>query len=207
MGTEYAVRTVSKPFSSTARQCPRITLPYLLVPPSKASYSNPRIPGGICSIHENEISGRRAKGAFERICGIRSRHPMSHCTVVTSRRDATSRLDKQPFCSHRPRSRVSARDFQRFSLISLPSLRIERQSSGNESGVSVSLELVSLVSFAILRSTRLLLPCHERCFAGKELSANDGFADGQVGCVSVNESGQPEFDYVAPRRLYESRRR
>lgn len=62
--------------------CPPLTRPL----PSlfRKSCSNPRIPGGICSIHESEIPGRRAKGTFERICGIRSRHPMRHCAVVTS---------------------------------------------------------------------------------------------------------------------------
>lgn len=40
---------------------------------------------------------RRAKGTFERICGIRSRHPMSHRAVVTT----TVPFDKHPFCSFR----------------------------------------------------------------------------------------------------------
>lgn len=68
----------------------------------KESYSNPRIPGGICSIHESEIPGRRAKGTFERICGIRSRHPMSHCPVVTSSPLRQPALLFLPFRDHVP---------------------------------------------------------------------------------------------------------
>lgn len=61
--TEYALETV--PFSTT-----RSTIPTHYSAPSslgsRRSHSNPRIPGGICSIHENEIPGRRAKGTFEK---------------------------------------------------------------------------------------------------------------------------------------------
>lgn len=97
--SEYAVETV--PFSS-----PLFDNAHTLLYPShqgpRKSYSNPRIPGGICSIHESEIPGRRAKGTFERICGIRSRHPMSHCPVVTSSPLRQPALLFLPFRDHVP---------------------------------------------------------------------------------------------------------
>lgn len=126
--SEYAVETVSF-LLSAVRQCPHITLP--LPPGPRKSYSNPRIPGGICSIHESEIPGRRAKGTFERICGIRSRHPMSHCPVVTSSPLRQPALLFLPFRDHVPNATrvkdrpanaqtafVYPRHYQPFSLIS-----------------------------------------------------------------------------------------
>lgn len=131
-GGGYGIRGRNCPFLLDCSTMPT----HYSTPPlrPRKSYSNPRIPGGICSIHENEIPGRRAKGTFERICGIRSRHPMSHCAVVTS-----SPFDKLPFCPFRFETRFRTRlasrpgqqtarpvprDFQWFSLISSASRRI-----------------------------------------------------------------------------------
>lgn len=119
-GEHRRIRGRNCPFLlSAVRQCPHITLP--LPPGPRKSYSNPRIPGGICSIHESEIPGRRAKGTFERICGIRSRHPMSHCPcryVVPLRQPALLFL---PFRDHVPNAtRVKDRPTQTGVRLSAP---------------------------------------------------------------------------------------
>lgn len=191
------------------RNCPFLlhcsTMPthYSTPPPGpRKSYSNPRIPGGICSIHESEIPGRRAKGTFERICGIRSRHPMSHCAVVTS-----SPFDKQPFCSFRFettfRTRLASRPGQQTAPLSAPFSPVP----SNFSALVASIPIAGSIPERHVRETRIAISFHRASLRMSPFThghrpgtdATDPWTiERQDGSVSVNEIEDSRCSITSP---------
>ena len=121
------------------RQYPHITLPPLLSGPEGATPIR-EYRAVFAVFMRTRYRGDALKAHSKRICGIRSRHPMSHCAVVTS-----SPLDKLPLLFVRS-----------FRFVSRPrSERDSRQGLANKLCVYLSayFQRAVLSNFASVAST------------------------------------------------------